>query len=832
MPVAPESPRRPTSAHAAHLQYPTLPPLSASVEEWLSRSRPANNMTSSNLDEMGPGSLSESWATLSVSDIHSEDGNRSEQTDVGSLIDQATPDDVASLDERYSGSEIGAPEDFHQREEDDDNNDHADDQEIGGSRLFPQPLFHPGAAIDDSNLTAQQTPRQSIDSIEFAEPETWADEERVELKHTISILNEDVTSVISKPSTPGSVIIVTVQQTMTKQTLDLDKPFRVLYFGNPEFRDIILDKIGDVLVSSPSAGSLTSSAESSRYHVVPTSFGTGAVPNHAELLPINVQLVVDECVEAAGDLHPDQPTTVDLTFKNRPSCRSWWDKDHYRVSSTSEWTLPNLAILFISKRDDPAAIHGRRLAHAFLERHRIPSMIISDEQLWTQEDYSVPLNPNSLHMCLESRNAQTGESTILKRYPIDVKTFESITPGQLNRNLASLIDLHQGKASVRSDRKYSAHNYPSWMSNGYRSWYDGSWFDIEKYPGSWLQPIYARGSPELGPTLRLLTLTLVSAIAISLGSTLSHSILPSSTPAVPTATLVLEGLNKDSLSVRPPGHVGLVKEEPSSLSLVDQVAELTITSFGSTVDPDAFEIHGVGDCHILIKSPPGGVPLTNELSQLFEGVYTVRLDREDAHGLVNVTVTGRSKPSVQQSEIIDFGTPWLKISNWRKKAQSISSQVTKDLHVAQNGLSDVYGRLSTDVQVILGDVVKRAHYIKEDAERLHQETSQTRKAILHRSKQRSDAIVTNTLQHFQSMYSILRQGSIQINREVFERVSNAWTGLENPAPKADLASAVDRVRNATKIMLGRCQMRARYLLGRPTARNDANLECPGQKATC
>ncbi|KAJ5973435.1 hypothetical protein N7481_010645 [Penicillium waksmanii] len=149
-----ESPRRPTSAQtASHLQYPTLPPLTASVEEWLSRSRPTNNMTSDHIADSPPKVLSESWATLSVSDLHSEDGSRSEQTDIGSLLDQSTPDDVASLDDQDSGSDEDNPEQEYPL--DYDNRDQEELHALATSQQFPSRFSHTGSAIDDSNLTTR-----------------------------------------------------------------------------------------------------------------------------------------------------------------------------------------------------------------------------------------------------------------------------------------------------------------------------------------------------------------------------------------------------------------------------------------------------------------------------------------------------------------------------------------------------------------------------------------------------------------------------------------------------------------------------------------------------
>ena len=83
--------------------------------------------------------LSESWATLSASDAHSEDGTRSEQTDLASLIDQTSVDEVASLDDqdRYSNSEMGGNYEDHVEvndgaNEDEDEDEDEDDDETDG----------------------------------------------------------------------------------------------------------------------------------------------------------------------------------------------------------------------------------------------------------------------------------------------------------------------------------------------------------------------------------------------------------------------------------------------------------------------------------------------------------------------------------------------------------------------------------------------------------------------------------------------------------------------------------------------------------------------------
>ncbi|KAJ5120666.1 uncharacterized protein N7515_010054 [Penicillium bovifimosum] len=829
-----ESPRRRllSTQTASSLQYPTLPPLTASVEEWLSRSRPTN-MTSDQLSDHAPKTLSDSWATLSVSDIRSEDGSHSGQTDTCSLIDHTNADDVASLDENYSS-------DAEAQDEGNEEDDGIDGDEVqcteSASQELPAMFAARGAAIDDSTTTTKPSFPHPSDSIEFVEPEKWPEIERVELKHTIRIFEGAAASELKSRlpyNSTDSILMATLQQTMTKQSLDLTKPFRVLYVGHPEFRNIILDKIGDVLVSSSCADSETSSAESSRYHVVPTSFGAGAVPNFAELLPIHVQLVVDECLEATADPHADRPNAIKLHFKNRPVCTSAWNGSCYQVTSAADWTLPDVAIIFISAGNNAAAVKTQRLTHAFLERHGVPAMVISEEPLWRMAGEMVPLNHNSLHTCLESRHPISGETAVLRRYPIDLNTFESITPGQLNRNLALLVGLYPKKSL-----KVTAEAPKPIQGNIFAD------MDLEKYPVNWLPPSYATRFRELAPTLRTATLSLVMVMAMFIGfsalkvlsmflvqyfagSALSNASLM--VPQVsPTSGLTVDRVIQTSVSTQPSSSSVRLPHVPSLGDLIPGEAPLqTISTAKCPGKNHQFEVQVIGDCHVIIKPPKfasskkqpqfdvsvsrDNTELPYELSQLFDGVYTLKLNREDAYGLVDLTITTLSKRPVSGTITVDFGTPWLKIANWKRAAQGITAQFTKDLHIAQTGLTEAYGRLSTDLQVIVGDVVKKAHFLRRDAEGLK---LNPRDVVLSRSKQISEVFTRNTIQRFRSVSSVLQTRSSRVNEEAKGLLHDAWSRLEKSAAKLDLRSMMDRVRNARKCeALDRAQSRARHIIG-------------------
>ena len=833
---SPESPVKRTSSYsnAPPLRYPTFPPLSP-VEEWLSRSRPTSSMTSDPHPDHQSKSLTESWATLSASDAHSEDGARSELTDIGSLIDQPGPDDVASLDDRYTSSEVECHYD-----EDEDKSSSSECEEL--PTVFPRDED----TIYDSNLTTRAAFDQSTDSIEFIEPEKWPEVERVELKHTIRVFEGDEASEL-KGKLPynldDSVLTATVQQTMTKRSLEIDKPFHVLYIGNPEFRNIILDKIGDVLVSSSSNCYESSSTESSRYHVVPTSFGAGAVPNFAELLPIHVQLIVDECTSATSELQVDKPSTLSLNFKNRPSCTSYWTGSEYCVSS-AEWNSPDMAILFVSSEDNLPAVSTQRQARAFMERHGIPMMVISEKPLWKMTSELIPVNHHSLHMCLESRRSLSGDSVVLRRYPIDLSTFESITPSQLNRNLASL-------ATIYPKQTYKVTPQSTKFPN------TKAFFDSEKYPLNMLPFSCSSRAREMAPTLRLITLSFVSAITVSLvfsglkiaivfllqlfahpdGSNLA----PSSGLAT-SSILPLEGLRPASASVRtPPGKVQPLLTQLGSHSKAEELMGLAHSTSGhkSERSGDRFEVRVVGDCHVIIKPSQEFVAwkkqpifkvqvkrhneeLPYELSKLFDGVYTLKLDNQDAYGSVNVTIS-TVKPPLTQVTQVDFGTPWLKLENWKRAAQAVSWQLTRELTTAQSGLVEVYDQFCNDLQGLVGDVAKKAQSFRNDlysGQHGSVHISSYVRGIASRSRQLSEALNHNAVQQLLATSTALQGYRTKINQDAKDLMCNSWNKVTALTRPVDMNPVTDIMRYARRSKtLEKAQQRAKSLIWRESCEN-------------
>ncbi|PGG99994.1 hypothetical protein AJ79_08356 [Helicocarpus griseus UAMH5409] len=823
MPDIDESASHSSSHHPHHphhpplLQFPKLPATSQDNNN--------NNAMTSDGQSDRPGSslsLSESWATMSASDIYSEDGSRSDQTDVASLIGRSVPDDVTSLSEGR------------------DTDDSEDDSSSVNVHSYcsdnepPPPLprhIREQQRLDDSKSTVRPPYQPVSDSIEFVEPDNWPDVETIELKHTIQVYNEDETPDFLRtlPHDLGDGhLSVTVQQTMAKRGLDLTKPFRALYVGHPDFKHIILDIMGDVLVAgSEDSFNSDASGDSSRFHVVPASFGTGTSPNYAELLPIHVQLIVDECVSvSAKKEHHNKPDTINLTLKNREPCSSTWTGSGYEVQSDSPWTLPDLAIFFMSQDDNLTARKIRSLCHTFMKRHGVPCMVISENPLWTKLNSMVPLDYQSLHICLESRDKETGESRVLGRYPIDLKTFESIAPGQLNRNLASLSGLSTSKAVPKAaevskmTEMLKPSETPS-LNQGRMPWL----LDIEDLPDGSSRIHFLGASCKIETILRgactaialligtlLMTMgyamlcALVESLFVTYAKLPSMSItsrfygpastttsLAASTTATSTAETSLMRASINELIL--PGCT-----ENDSFDVDAYLSKLASPTDKQANEPDKYQVHIIGDCHIIIKMPSRlasrrRVPkfdvrinradrqIPFDRACLFDGIYTLRLAREDAYGPLNVSITTKSKPVIEQVTEVDFGTPWLKIANWKKAAQELSFQLRKDLNAAQAGLSDAYSRVFTDLH-------EMSDTLRTEAESAGSNTMQRAlKAtglMLAKSKQLSEVIKKRTRNSVMASSTSLCETLSTANRgalQVWQSANEGWFAVEREAKR-------------------------------------------------
>lgn len=79
----------------------------------------------------------------------------------------------------------------------------------------------------------------------------------------------------------------------------------------------------------------------------------------------------------------------------------------------------------------------------------------------------------------------------------------------------------------------------------------------------------------------------------------------------------------------------------------------------------------------------------------------MQIPREDAYGLLNVSIWTDSKPKVSKSFDVDFGSSWLKVAGWKKATRALTESIRDDLSSVKTSLSTVYEQTKTGVSTII-----------------------------------------------------------------------------------------------------------------------------------
>jgi hypothetical protein len=757
----------------SQLEYPQIL-LDVSLESLLSHSNASTMTTSAPEPQFEPDNqLSESWATLSNSDYSRDDDLRSETTDVGSLVSNNGTEDIHSIEDDLDSEVDEEPI----SSSNDDGYSPASDPL---ARTLPLDLatasIHEGLSVTENAY---------LKSIEFEEPTTdsWPEAGQIDVKHTLRIFNEaeaqDILETI-QPSTAATQLVGTVRMSMSRTSLELDRPFRVFYVGDSKARDDILVKIASALLAGLDPSSGYRDIESSRYHVLPQHYGPGAPPGGADLVPIQkTQIIVDEIRSAY--YKDEYQSEIGVTLKNGSHYVSRRNGSSYEITSTTQYFVPDIALFYISGNDSPIRRQILHCAHKFTLRHHITPMVISDEISWASPFSSVPLKRQSLHMCIESKASETQESRVLRRLPVDFATFEKLDSKQLNKNLACLVDPALLNAAAVVPRTRSLINDASEPlvsgdveKNLSKSTVVGGmpWYGYSAplrqimtvalgfiicglcyaacRAGILMASSYLAGRGELvAPSVVLVPAT------FSIGQ-LKSSVALTSTPVALTSTQVASAdisLPK-SLATVAPGGLGGLLSHPNNEMLVNK--------------SDRFQVQVIGDCHMIIKAPAklkvkrrdpsfkisvtrGNELLDNlSLSKLFDGVYTVQIDREDAYGLLNVTIT-MAKAGINEVHEVDFGTPWLKAAGWKKAAFKAQEDIGSAQEIASVLAQRLTENLETKIQALL-NLTGNLGRLYSGAARRTEAISNNAQAIAHLAVERvrvmsEELLGTSATQH-------------------------------------------------------------------------------------
>jgi hypothetical protein len=487
---------------------------------------------------------------------------------------------------------------------------------------------------------------------------------------------------------PVPALYSTTRQTMSRELLETDEPFRVLYVGSTAPKDEIQHKLAAALAAAISESAISSGSwdgvKSPRFNIVPiSSFGSRSTSPEVELVDsTGLDMTFDVCSAAKASKHEGHPDTLSLWLNGNQNITSVWTEKGAQLENAG-WKLPHLTVIYCSDDDNSHRRMTRVYARQFMARHAVPTLVISQKPLFNNTSEVFSLDGRAVHLCIES--GEEGKSTVHKRLPIDLSTFLNLNPRQLNRNLGCITGLASpSRIELSSDSLRRSVDSSTALLR-----------DVEKEPrgakASGLDWIRAKKRDELwklvlvgwlfacglaGATFGIayMKFTNTPESTLPIAQTISSILTPAVTMQS-TASLASPAITTSSSQI--PGMMSSIMNPSADFK---QLVDSKMMPLNSS---DRFQIHVIGNNHAIIRPPQKYLSLRKppalfarvtrgddivnaELSKLFDGVYTLSLNEEDAWGVLKVSIWTKDRPIVKEDLEIDFGTPWMKVSRWVK----------------------------------------------------------------------------------------------------------------------------------------------------------------------
>lgn len=567
----------------------------------------------------------------------------------------------------------------------------------------------------------------------------------VEASHTIKIYKGDEIAVIfprtSLVASPTQVTS-TIKQTLASHGLVLDEPYKLLYIGDSSARDPIIQKIGSALAATLES----EKARPSRFNVVPiSSFGDSTSPEVVLIDSTGLELSVEECHSASFAKLEGGNDTISMTLSDRTLVESFWSGSKFAVKE--QWRLPDIAVFYLSEHDNISAKQTRRFARSFMSRHTVPCIFVSQSPSWNNpQPEPIALDPITPHLCLQAYGSDLDKSEVVQRLPIDVQSFLSLDCRQMNRNLACLA------AAYRRSRSMDSHH--SLPSGADKHLDDGAWTpeklsSIQKIFRSGLILmlgffLYQFATYGVFSTRQLYRQNLRDSAAIPMPM-LTKSTSPVSSPTRGDSTII-------PISTSLP-----IKQYLTPRSRSGRQGNTDIASFlldGQALVPNnsnKFKISVIGDSHVLLRPPHWFThskkasklsfnvsrrnnAVSHQVSTLFDGVFAIQIPRDDAHGVLKVSVWTTSKPKINESFEVDFGTS----SRWRRTGYALIGLLPKDINLVNTGLTAVSNHTITNLRSLIWRVQNEAFKARKRAETIGT-------ASLDRTVKTTDVVLGQTM---------------------------------------------------------------------------------------
>ncbi|MCJ1263071.1 hypothetical protein MMC22_002941 [Lobaria immixta] len=645
----------------------------------------------------------------------------------------------------------------------------------------------PAAEGDEEIFASQKEDRQHTIALEESRNNSIRANKNVEGTHTLRVFKgEEISEILHHAhlmSSPTQVT-ATIKQTMISQGLVLDEPYKVLYVGDSSAKDPIIQKVGSAL-----AATLRSEkTHPSRFNVVPiSSFGDSQSPEVVLIDSTGLELSVEECHSASFAKRDGGNDTISMRLSNRILVESYWSGAKFAI--TEQWKLPDIAVFYLSENDTISAKQTRRFARSFMSRHTVPCIFISQAPLWNKPADIIALDHRTPHLCLQAHGSDIAKYEVVKRLPIDIQTFLSLDARQMNRNLACLATTHSNPRLLDSCRSVSADVEKDTEVRTRTRTYFGRLLGIDeprvlkKFP--FIEKILSSG------LLLLLGVLLYHQFALSSFFTASQVSVFQQTPtdAITTPHPVLaKPTNSVSVSIR--GEPPKIPTSPSSSASQYSApkgkspihSNTEIASFllgGHSLVPnnsDEFKISVIGDSHIVLRPPHwfirsrkasklsfsvsrGPSALSHQVSTLFDGVFAIKIARDDAYGVLNVSVWTTSKPKINENFEVDFGTSWFRFAGWKKTGSAITGYLREEVNLMNKGFANACNHASAELRSLV-------HGVQKQAGRLRSEAGKIGTASLNQTAKTTDIVLAQTLGLSRSLSQKLTYGSLAASKQI------------------------------------------------------------------
>ena len=594
------------------------------------------------------------------------------------------------------------------------------------------------ARESDLHTMTDQIPLKQLneqqEAIEFIEPSvTNLNFSRpIEVSHTLETIDGKDAPVgdvcLNMLERRSGKVAVTVRQTMASHGIQLrGRPYKILYVGDSSMRDVIVQKIATALAASLN-NSFSPNSErrrSSKFNVVPISvFGEEASPEVVLIDSSGLEMSVEECSFASFARNEGGNDSIRIQLSDGSQVTSAWSGSKFVISD--DWRIPDIAVICSSERDSAAVKQTRRIARSFMSRHAVQTIVVTEGLHRDSHADAITLDYLTPHIHLECLEPMGLNCTrIVRRLPIDLATFLRIDAGQMNRNLACLDAARvSSKGCATSNVGRSSQDRLSFQEicNAFVADFRKDGLKClnryEYMAGFVVMLMSVLGMVVVGFGLtgilgasrvtnsRVFPTNGASNSALSVSTSTIVTTAPLSLPSFSALSATLASSNPAPST---PARVSPVR----SLSTDIDIASFLLDAYALAPNKsEQFKVHVLGDCHIVLRPPHwfskmkkapkllfsitrGDKTLDHQISTLFDGVYALQIPREDSYGVLNVAVWTESKPKIEESFELDFGSSWFKVEGWKKACRVLAESIRGDLNSVQTSLSVFYDHTRT-----------------------------------------------------------------------------------------------------------------------------------------